>query len=388
MLTRVVRAKLAVFAVVAVTVLAYTFIHYADLGRFLGVPGYYVVRLDLANAGGLFPGADVSYRGVPVGRVGALRLTATGVEADLDINDTAPPIPARLHAAVADLSAVGEQYVDLRPDTASGPYLAGGSVIPERDTTLPLPVTSLLTSVNTLVTSLPLGSLRTVMNNLATGLDGQAASLQGIIDGNAALVRAARANLPATTALISDSRLVLDTQLAESRALSEFGRNSLALAAQLDRSNGDLQRLITNTAPAAVQVTGLIRDNDVALGALIANLLTTSEVTLTRGKALEELLSALPAAIAAGSTAINASGARFGVVLTFFNPLPCTAGYGGTVYRNGLDTSPGPPLNTSARCTAPASSGQDVRGSAHAPPGGGVPPAAQAGLARLLGLSP
>jgi phospholipid/cholesterol/gamma-HCH transport system substrate-binding protein len=76
------------------------------------------------------------------------------------------------------------------------------------------------------------------------------------------------------------------------------------------------------------------------------------------------------------------------MALTFFSPLPCTAGYGGTVYRNGLDTSPPPPLNTSASCTLPASSGTDVRGSANAPSGGGVPAAAQPGLAQLLGVAP
>lgn len=388
MLTRMIRLKLVAFLVIGATVLAYTFFHYASLGRYVGLRGYYVVRLDLANAGGIFPDADVTYRGVSIGRVGAVNLTATGVEADLDISNSAPPIPARLHAAVADLSAVGEQYVDLRPVASSGPYLADGSVIPASDTSLPLPVTDLLTSINALTTSLPLGSLRTVMNELSTGLSYQGTNLQGIIDGNNALIRAAYANLPQTTTLINDSRQVLSTQLSESGELNAFGQNSLQLASQLDQSNGDLQRLIENTPLAATQVTGLLQDNNVTLGALIANLLTTSEVTLTRGKALDELLSVLPAAVAAGSTVITAQGARFGVALTFFNPLPCTAGYGGTVYRNGLDTSPGPPVNTSAQCTAPASSGQDVRGSAHAPSGGGVPPAAKAGLARLLGLNP
>lgn len=388
MLTRMVRLKLVAFLVIGAIVLAYTFFHYASLGRYVGLRGYYVVRLDLANAGGIFPDADVTYRGVSVGRVGAVSLTATGVEADLDISNSAPPIPARLHAAVADLSAVGEQYVDLRPVASSGPYLADGSVIGVSDTSLPLPVTSLLTSINALTTSLPLGSLRTVMNELSTGLSYQGTNLQGIIDGNNALIKAAYANLPQTTTLINDSSQVLSTQVSESGELTAFGQNSLLLAAQLDQSNGDLQRLIVNTPLAATQVTGLLQDNNVTLGALIANLLTTSEVTLTRGKALDELLSVLPAAVAAGSTVITAQGARFGVALTFFNPLPCTAGYGGTVYRNGLDTSPGPPVNTSAQCTAPASSGQDVRGSAHAPSDGGVPPAAKAGLARLLGLNP
>jgi phospholipid/cholesterol/gamma-HCH transport system substrate-binding protein len=81
---------------------------------------------------------------------------------------------------------------------------------------------------------------------------------------------------------------------------------------------------------------------------------------------------------------INSHGANFGIALTFFNPLPCTAGYGGTVNRNGLNLSPAPPLNTKASCTLPASSGVDVRGSAHAPTGGGVPPAVRGGSARGL----
>jgi phospholipid/cholesterol/gamma-HCH transport system substrate-binding protein len=69
------------------------------------------------------------------------------------------------------------------------------------------------------------------------------------------------------------------------------------------------------------------------------------------------------------------------MAVTFFKPLPCTAGYGGTHYRNGLDLGTAPALNTGAACTAPASSGVGVRGSAHAPRGGTVPdPARPASL--------
>ncbi len=117
MLTRATKIQLVVFAVIAVLVVGYTGYHYANLGRLLGVRGYYTVQLELANAGGIFPQADVTYRGVSVGRVGALRLTPTGVEAELNISNSAPPIPADLSASVADLSAVGEQYVNLRPAT-------------------------------------------------------------------------------------------------------------------------------------------------------------------------------------------------------------------------------------------------------------------------------
>jgi phospholipid/cholesterol/gamma-HCH transport system substrate-binding protein len=388
MLTRATRIKAIAFSLVGVLVLAYTGFHYASLGRYLGLRGYYVVHLNLANSGGLFPHADVTYRGVSVGRVGAMRLTSTGIQADLNISDSAPPIPAQLQAAVADLTAVGEQYVDLRPRTASGPYLADGSVISQRDTVLPLPVTTVLGSVNTLATSLPLAQLRAVMDALGTGFAGQGTNLQGLIDGQSSLVQAAYSTIPQTKTLIRDGRKVLATQIAESSALNSFASSAALLARRLRQTDDSLGQLIVNAPQAAAQLAGLLTDNNPSLGVLIANLLTTSDVTLTRGAAMRELLSALPAAIAAGSTVITSRGARFGVALTFFNPLPCTTGYRGTVYRNGLDTSPAPPLNAGARCALPPGSGVDVRGPANAPSGGGVPPAATPGLAKLLGLTP
>jgi phospholipid/cholesterol/gamma-HCH transport system substrate-binding protein len=387
MLTRATRLKVLAFALIAVLVIGYTGIHYANIGRYFGLSGYYVVHLDLANSGGIYPDADVTYRGVSVGRVGTMRLTATGIEADLDISDSAPPIPSRLHAAVADLSAVGEQYVDLRPDATAGPYLSAGSVIGERSTALPLPVTSLLTSINNLATSLPLKSLRELTDELATGFGGQGGNLADIITGNHALISAADHTLPATKALISDSREVLATQIAETNELVAFSQNALLLSRSLADSNSSLRELLTAGPQAAAQVADLLRETNPALGELIANLLTTSEVTLTRGRALNELLSVLPADVAIGSTVINNKGSQFGVALTFFNPLPCTKGYEGTDFRNGLDTLPGV-LNTGASCALPASSGVDVRGSAHAPSGGGVPPAALPGLASLLGVTP
>jgi phospholipid/cholesterol/gamma-HCH transport system substrate-binding protein len=388
MLTRTTRIQLAAFAVIAVVVLAYTGFHYANLGRLVGLRGYYTVRMELPDAGGIFPNGDVTYRGVSVGRVGALQLTPTGVVADLNISSSAPPIPDRLHAAVADLSAVGEEYVDLRPTTSQGPYLAEGSVIPREDTLIPLPVTSLLTSVNTLATSLPLASLRVVLSELATGFADQGVNIQQLIDGQSKLVRAASSTISQSITLTEDSQVVLATQNAESAAFTSFAHNIRLFAGQLAASDSDLRRLVANGPGAATQVSGLITDISPSLGALIANLLTVSEVTLTRGANLNELLSALPAAIAAGSTVITTKGARFGVALTFFNPLPCTAGYQGTKIRNGLDTSPGPPLNTKARCTSPPSSGINVRGSANAPPPDGVPAAAAPGVAGLLGLAP
>jgi phospholipid/cholesterol/gamma-HCH transport system substrate-binding protein len=380
MLTLGTKVKLISFGVLSVLILVYTAVTYANLGRFVGLAGYYPVTMYLPNAGGLYTTADVTYRGVSVGRVGSMTLTSGGIVVKLDIDNSAPKIPsAGLRATVADLSAVGEQYVDLLPQTSNGPYLTAGSVIPQRVTTIPLPVTTLLTNLNNLVTSVPQQSLRTVVSQLGAAFQNTGPSLGTLLTSSATLSQAATENLPEATKLINDGQTVLATQAAESSAIESFGRSASLLASQFAASDNDIANLLTNTPEAALQVSGLLQDNDVTLGAVIANLLTTSDVSLTRQSALEELLSGFPAAVAAGSTVINSKGANFGLSLSFFAPLPCTAGYGATIYRNGLDTAPAPPLNTSASCTSPASSGIDVRGSAHAPSGGGVPPAATPG---------
>jgi phospholipid/cholesterol/gamma-HCH transport system substrate-binding protein len=407
MLTLGTKFKLAAFVVLAVIVLAFTAVRYANLGRFVGLSGYYTVKMYLPESGGLYNSANVTYRGVSVGRVGALNLTANGVVADLDISNSAPKIPATgLQATVANLSAVGENYVNLRPQTSSGPYLTDGSVIPQRVTQVPLPVTSLLTSLNALVSSVPQQSLRVVVDELGTAFQGQGPNLQVLLDTSSTLTKAANQDIPQTTRLINDGRTVLATQAAETAAIKSFGASARNLASRIAASNGDLANLLTNGPQAAEQAAGLLQDNSIALGAVIANLLTASDVTLTRQSNLNEMLSALPAAIAAGNTVITSKGANFGLALTFFSPLPCTSGYGKTVYRNGLNTSPAP-LNTSAACTSPVSSGIDVRGAAQAPKNGSVPAAIQPGsggagagagglpvasgaasLSELLGLTP
>lgn len=376
MITLLTKVKVVVFALLAITVLAYTGVRYANIGRFFGAPGYYVVKVDLAQAGGLYTDADVTYRGVQVGRVGSLTLNGSGVQASLDIDDSAPKIPADSRAVVADLSAVGEQYLDLRPAASSGPYLAAGDTISEASTQVPQPVTNLLTNVDDLARSLPASSLQTVVNELYQGFNGQGDDLQQLLDDFSAYSQAASANITPTSELITEGQGVLATQVDDSSEIESFASSINLLARQIESSDPDIRALITAAPKAATQISGLLADNDPDLGLTIANLLTTSEVADGREPALEELLSVLPAVTALGNTVVTKDGANFGLTLTFFDPLPCTDGYQGTTYENGTDTK-ATKLNTNAACDSPASSGIDVRGSAHAPAGGPVPAAAK-----------
>ncbi|MFF2848115.1 MlaD family protein [Streptomyces sp. NPDC058001] len=386
MITLAVRLKNLAFLIIAVLVLGYVGIRYADLGRYVGAADYYTVKVQLPRTGGLFTHSDVTFRGVSVGRVGPIGLTSDGVVAELRIKKSAPRIPDDAKAVVASLSAVGEQYIDLRPSRSDGPYLADGSRIDVTSATVPSPVTDVLTSIDDLTTSVPLDSLRTVVDEFGKAFEGHGEDLQILMDNGSDFIQAADRALPYTTKLMADGEIVLRTQAEEGQAIKDFASGAKELAATLKGSDADLRELVTVAPDAATQISGLLRDLDPSLGVVLANLLTTSEVAVTRQRGTEELLVKLPATVAAGATAVDGKKVNFGMTVTFFKPLPCTKGYGGTRYRTGVELGTAPPLNTGARCSSPPSSGINVRGSANVPKGGAVPEPAKPGALSLPSL--
>ena len=155
MISRRTRAQVLAFVVLAAAGIVYVGGQYAGLGRLLG-SSTYTVTVELADSGGIFTNAEVTNRGVAVGRVGELRPTEDGVLVDLVIEDDAAPIPAEgLSAEVRNLSLIGEPYVDLTAGSDSAPYLEGGEVIPVERTTTPVPPAELLASLDGLLDSVP-----------------------------------------------------------------------------------------------------------------------------------------------------------------------------------------------------------------------------------------
>jgi phospholipid/cholesterol/gamma-HCH transport system substrate-binding protein len=327
----------------------------------------YTVRADFAESGGIYPGAEVTYRGVPIGRVGELRLSgADGVSVALEIEDDAPRVPADTLAVVANRSAVGEQYVDLQPRRSDGPYLLDGSTIRRQDTRVPLATTDLVLGLDRLVESVPKDDLRVTVDELGKAFSGTGPHLSRLVDSGNDLVESASESLPETVALIEDSQKVLKTQADQGSAIKSFSRDLAALTAELKSSDGDLRRLVGNTAPAAQEVDSLLRSTRPHLPVLLANLISGGQVTLARLPGVEQALVTFPVVVAGSYTVIPGDGTtHFGLVVGADDPPPCTQGYD-TRRRDPADTSTRP-ANTGARCMAPRGSDTSVRGAQNAP---------------------
>ncbi|HYQ66273.1 MlaD family protein [Actinophytocola sp.] len=382
MLTRTVRWQVLAFVVIALAAVAFVGANYAGLGRLMG-GGTYTVRLELSDGGGLFTNGEVTYRGVAVGRVGDMRLTDNGMEADLLVDDSAPPIPVDTKAVVANRSAIGEQFVDLQPRGDGGPFLADGSVIRREQTSTPMPVTTLLSNLSALNESVPTESLRVVVDELYTALNDTGPSLQVLLDSTMSFTDQAANHLPQTTMLITDGSKVLQTQLDSSSAWREFSSNAKLFAHELASADGDLRQLIGAAPQAATQLSQLLSDTNPGLPVLVANLTTTAQIFESRIGGLRQLFVNLPKAVAAASTSITPEGANLSIVLNFWNPPPCVTGYN-TPYRQGEDASY-LPFATNSACTLPHGDERLVRGSQNAPKGGVPDPVMPGGGARLPG---
>lgn len=378
MTSRMVRLQLIAFAAVTALGVSYVGATYAGLAdRVVGRP--FTVRARFADSGGIFTGAEVTYRGVPVGRVGALRLTSDGVGVDLRL-EHGTRVPADTLAVVADRSAVGEQYVDLQPRTDHGPYLHGGSTIDRADTRIPVPTTTLVLSLDRLVNSVGKQDLRTTVDELGKAFSGTGPDLSRLVDSGNQLIAAADESLPQTVSLIENSTTVLKTQIDEGSAIKSFSRDLATLTGQLKNSDADIRRIIGGGVPATAELDALLTSTRPDLGVLLSDLISGAQTVVARLPGVEQTLVTLPVTVAGTFTVAPGDGTvHFGLVVNADNPPPCTQGYG-TTRRDPSDTSRRP-ANTSARCTAPRGSATSVRGAQNAPGGGSTGTSRQAAYA-------
>jgi phospholipid/cholesterol/gamma-HCH transport system substrate-binding protein len=370
---RGVKIQLLVFAIITVLGISYTTVRYIGVGR--GVLNQqYTAYVDLTDSGGIFTGAEVTYRGVAIGRVGPIELTKDGIRVRMDLK-RGLHIPRDTVAVVANRSAVGEQYIDLQPRSDQGPFLDNGGsyTIPRQDTRLPVSTTELLSNADRLVSSVNPQYVGIVMDELDKAFSGSAADLQAILDSNDKLLETANDTYPSTAALLDNSKVVLDTQRQQGSNIRTFARGLHELTGEIRRDDPGLRSAIDNTVPVTQQTSKLIDDVAPALPVLLANMATTGQILTSRIDSLRSILIMYPIAMSGAFTVAPGDGTlHFGLVLNVDSPAPCTQGYEKTRVRDPRFTKP-VKAQQGVGCTLPKNSSQDVRGARNAPPPGPVP---------------
>ena len=253
----------------------------------------FTVTVVMPTAGGLYTGADVTYRGVQVGKVSALDLSTRDVTVKLDINP-GERIPDNGDVRVKELSALGEQYLDFQPVSSAGPILRSGTVISANRVVLPVQIGTALVDLGTLLKSINPNDLHTVESFLASAFIGTGPGLRSIIVSGQKLFDALVAAQPETVNLVVDGHTDLKTLEATDGDLATFTAGLASLTGQLRNSNSDIQALIDNGHAAEQQLNPFLATNNASITGVIANLAIDAQVSNQYNPEVRAIFELLP----------------------------------------------------------------------------------------------
>lgn len=385
MLTPLIRRQLKIFTVLAVGSLVMIALLYARLPAAVGI-GVYEVSAEFQDASGLYPKANVTYRGVKVGQVTEMSLSGDG-SGDLSGDgpgdrsggtatatlrlDSDTRIPADVEAELHTTSAVGEQYIDLVPQDADGPWLQDGAVLtPEQTTDMPQ-ISPVLDELNELLVSVPATETRAVLDQLDAGLHDADGDIGGLVDASSQLLQSAQSRIDATTGLIGALEPVLATQQDLSGETVAYARDLAAFTDEVAAHDADLRSLLETGPEAVASASALVADLQGPLPLLLANVTTNAQVFNTYLPNLEQTLVVYPATVARVQSTVNPR-AQYGDVqldlkATFNDPPHCIAGYLPAAQRRSPSDQSLREVDGTAHCRAAPAGPAAVRGARNLP---------------------
>ena len=367
-LTRLVRGQLAVFAVLSVVALAFVAIVYGRLPAQTGI-GHYDVSADFADASGLYPQANVTYRGVTVGRVTALDLRPDGVSVRMQLQDDAR-VPSDVSVQLHSTSAIGEQYVDLVPPDAQGPYLHDGSVVPRTQTREMPQITQVFDRLDKLLTSVPQGATRRLLREVDTGVGGSADDVTALVDASGSFLDQASRRIAETRDLITAAEPALATQEQLAGHTRAYARALASFTRQLADRDQDLSALLTTGAGSVSSLDRALRGVQPTLPVLLANLSTTTKALDDYAVNLRQLLVTYPALTSKTQEALfprrDVGDARLDLRAQFNDPGSCIQGFLPVDQRRAPTDVSKRPVRP-AYCELPDDAPQGVRGARNTP---------------------
>lgn len=317
------------------------------------------VYVDLREAGGLHERSDVTYRGTSVGRVTDIDVTPEGVRAELTL-DPGTRIPSDTLAVVANLSAVGEQYLDFRPRAEGSPYLADGDSVAVKDTRLPLPASRLIQDAFRLSQRVDVDDLATLSREVSIALGDEDVNLLQVSQDTNRLFTALEGLQPELLRLLRRGRIPLRTMAAWDSGFTTFARDLKAVTGAVRGSDQELRMLIRRSGPALAELDDLLALTREPLGQLLVSGLVPASIWEKRGPAVQAWLDWAPLQMLA--MARSTEGGAGGVTLvpntgpTCFYAVPQKDATSTTRTAPSLD----------AQCTTHAP-GLQQRGSMYAP---------------------
>lgn len=247
----------------------------------------YSATVELPASGGLLVNQDVTLRGVPIGKVTRLSIVPDGVNAEVRLN-SATQLSSTTKGRVAGLSAAGEQYIDFDGGNGKPPFLADGAVLKRGSTEIPVTLGELLGHSDGMLKQIDTEKMEIIKKELGMTKEGPQ-KIRDIMDGGTYLISTLDGVIPQTTRLLNTSRVTLQLVADKQEGMQVATANFNETFAGVNRMVGGFRELM-QVAPKTFDATNnLFGDNSDAMGQLLGDLVTTTELLYLRVPALNAL---------------------------------------------------------------------------------------------------
>jgi phospholipid/cholesterol/gamma-HCH transport system substrate-binding protein len=353
MLTRFIRRQLVIFSILTVVALVVLGWYYLRIPSLVGI-GQYQLKADLPASGGLYPTANVTYRGITIGKVTDVEPTEHGAQATMSI-DSRYKIPIDASANVHSVSAVGEQYLDLVSSGNPGRFFSPGQTM--TNGTVPSEIGPALDTANRGLEVLPKQKISQLLDETAEAVGGLGPALQRLVDSTQAIVGDFKTNINDVDDIIQNSAPILDSQAVSSSAIDRWAHNLNILGAESAQEDSHLRSVLAQAAPTADQVNAVFSGVRDSLPQTLANLEIVFDMLKRYHPGVEQLLVFLPQL---GSIVQSISApyekdhmAALDLSLAINYPPPCLTGFRpAPEWRSPADTSVAP-LRSGQYCSIP-----------------------------------
>lgn len=183
---------------------------------------YRSVTMKLDNANQLLPDSSVLLRGVKVGNVETIDRKDGKVVVKFRY-DGKYKIPSDTGLRIEQLSAVGEPYIDFRPENLNGPYLADGSTIDIAKIKEPLSLPETFQLISGLTSNINSTDLGGITETLADATSNTQGSLPNISQAGDLLARTLTARMPNIRRMMENTQDYQADMDWLPGAISEFG---------------------------------------------------------------------------------------------------------------------------------------------------------------------
>lgn len=330
MIDRLSRIQLMIFAVVTVLTVGSISIFYLRLPEAVGI-GSYNITADFSAGGGLYENANVTYRGVTVGRVESVGLSDNGVVAHMRLN-SGTPVPENVTATVKSVSAVGEQYVDLvPPEDPAQATLGDGSNIGLNRTAIGQDIYGLLQQADALVSSVGDSRLQDLLKETFKAFNGSGPELARLIQSSRLLIDEANSSYGQTSQLIDQAGPFLEAQIRSGDDIRSLADGLARLTGEVANADPQLRDTL-QTVPGATEAANTTFEGiRPTFPVLAANLANFGRIGVIYNKSLEHALVVFPALLAALNTVAGGlptdEGGKLDFKVDLGDPPPCSVGF-------------------------------------------------------------